>query len=310
MSAPSLIDDHDPAVQYSPDWISEESQPFEVNGTCHGAAVAGLTATLSFMGELKYMLFPYLENKWSSAVGTGVQVVGILGPSVTNGQPTTEYAVDGQFVATYEAPFTDEAVYNVTFFSKRDLTLGEHTLLITNLNGTSPTLFWLDYFLVDQASSSSSPPSTISSTSKTSWTLSHSPSSSSSTHSFKPTLSSTPQSSHNVSSRSTSATLQATNSSSSNAIIVTTSANSPPAQEPTTATLTVSLPGTTTTASRTGAAATTATHHAHPFNIVALVGGILGGALALTVLLLVALWCRRRHRLREGTFHTDPTRCI
>ena len=51
MSMPLLIDDLNPAVQYSLGWISEENLPTEVDHTRHGAAVAGLTATLAFIGE-------------------------------------------------------------------------------------------------------------------------------------------------------------------------------------------------------------------------------------------------------------------
>ncbi|KAH9939377.1 uncharacterized protein BXZ73DRAFT_99580 [Epithele typhae] len=138
MSSTALVDDYNPSVQYSPNWIATEQLPTEVDGTRHGAAAAGLTATLSFKG-------------------TGIQVVGVLEPTGANGQPTTQYAIDGQVVDTYTAPYTPDGqtTFNVTFFSKNDLSSEDHTLVITNMNGQSPTLFWLDYFLVEN----SSPPS-------------------------------------------------------------------------------------------------------------------------------------------------------
>ena len=54
-------------------------------------------------------------------------------------------------MANYTAPFTPSgpSVLNVTFFSKLDLSAeGDHEIVITNVNGTSPNIFWLDFFLV------------------------------------------------------------------------------------------------------------------------------------------------------------------
>ncbi|KAI0737773.1 hypothetical protein C8Q80DRAFT_1210820 [Daedaleopsis nitida] len=73
-----------------------------------------------------------------------------------NGRPTTTYTIDGELVGTYTAPFTalGATQYNVTFFSKRDLSPGSHHLVITHqLDSSRPATFWLDYFLTD-----SSPP--------------------------------------------------------------------------------------------------------------------------------------------------------
>ena len=82
--------------------------------------------------------------------GTGIDVVGTLEPTDRNGRPTTTYNIDGKDVETYTAPFTatGDTQFNVTFFSKRDLDPGNHRLVVTNMNGSSPNIFWLDYFLV------------------------------------------------------------------------------------------------------------------------------------------------------------------
>ncbi len=90
--------------------------------------------------------------------GTGVSVIGTLGPSDTYGQPKTTYLIDGQVAGSYNAPLTPsgETRYNVTFFSARDLSPGDHIVLINNTDGTSPNTFWLDYFLIDTLSNSTS----------------------------------------------------------------------------------------------------------------------------------------------------------
>ena len=48
-----LVDDSDPAVQYSPGWIWDSSGSMlpEVDNTRHGAALDGLTAELGFFGK-------------------------------------------------------------------------------------------------------------------------------------------------------------------------------------------------------------------------------------------------------------------
>ena len=50
MASPTLIDDSNPVVQYAPGWIWEQLVN-EVDHTRHGAAIAGLTASLGFYGE-------------------------------------------------------------------------------------------------------------------------------------------------------------------------------------------------------------------------------------------------------------------
>ncbi|PIL25535.1 hypothetical protein GSI_12398 [Ganoderma sinense ZZ0214-1] len=132
MSSPTLIDDSNPAVQYSHNWTWVPNLVPEVDHTRHGVSEAGQTASLAF-------------------TGTGIQVFGTLEPSDVAGQPTTQYTIDGTVVANYTAPFTASgaSVLNVTFFSKLDLSAdGDHELVITNMNGTSPNMFWLDFFLV------------------------------------------------------------------------------------------------------------------------------------------------------------------
>ncbi|KAI9059992.1 hypothetical protein FKP32DRAFT_1077927 [Trametes sanguinea] len=134
-----LVDDTNPRVQYQPGWIWDQGVA-EVDGTRHGAATPGLECWLSF-------------------TGTGVQVVGTLGPSDMDGQPSTAYSVDGVLAGTYDAPFVPPGTirYNVTFFAAHNLSPGDHIIRINNTNGTSPNVFWLDYFLIDGSPQSEAP---------------------------------------------------------------------------------------------------------------------------------------------------------
>ncbi|KAI0832932.1 hypothetical protein BC628DRAFT_370362 [Trametes gibbosa] len=137
MSSSLLVDDSDPHVQYQPGWIWDQGVA-EVDATRHGASTPGLRAWLSF-------------------TGTGVRVIGTLGSSDTYGQPITTYSVDGKVVSTYSAPLmpSGETQFNVTFFSARNLSPGDHIVLINNTGGASPSTFWLDYFLIDNTPSTS-----------------------------------------------------------------------------------------------------------------------------------------------------------
>lgn len=99
--------------------------------------------------------------------GTGIRVVGTLEASDKSGQPQTTYEIDGVVVGTYNAPFTPSTTteYNVTFFETHGLSPGDHSILINNTNGTSPNVFWLDYFLIDLSPQSQIPsPTPFSST--------------------------------------------------------------------------------------------------------------------------------------------------
>ncbi|KAI0691300.1 hypothetical protein C8T65DRAFT_83204 [Cerioporus squamosus] len=131
MSAPMLIDDGDPAVQYSAGWAYDQGFAPAVYHTRHGAAVAGTNVSLTFDG-------------------TGIDVVTTLDPTARAGRPTTSYTIDGVHVETKTAPFASSGLtqFNFTAFSRKDLPPGSHVLTITNVNGTSPNIFWIDYFLV------------------------------------------------------------------------------------------------------------------------------------------------------------------
>ncbi|KAI0737764.1 hypothetical protein C8Q80DRAFT_1114816 [Daedaleopsis nitida] len=157
MAAPKLIDDNDPRVQYSPGW-NIDYDAHAVGGTRHKAVHAGQTASLLFQG-------------------TGIQVVSAAESVVPAGHPQMTFNVDnGAFVQTVSQQLPSDGgrgtTYNVTVFSKRDLSLGAHQLVITNNNGTSPSIFWLDCFLVDLGPSSSTPTSVPSSGSSSPDTIS------------------------------------------------------------------------------------------------------------------------------------------
>ncbi|KAI0677769.1 hypothetical protein C8Q78DRAFT_109985 [Trametes maxima] len=127
-----LVDDSNPIVQYQSGWDWQPGVSVEVDGTRHQAKIAGITASLVF-------------------TGSGIQVVGTLGASDSYGQPKTTYSIDNKVVGSYNAPFTPSGttLYNVTFFSIGNLQHGDHEIVITNTDGTSPNAFFLDYFLVD-----------------------------------------------------------------------------------------------------------------------------------------------------------------
>ncbi|OBZ70329.1 hypothetical protein A0H81_09597 [Grifola frondosa] len=141
-----LVDDGDlTSIQYSEGWIFDQ-QASEVGHTKHGAAIAGLNATFKF-------------------TGTAVDVYGSLGSIDVYGQPVTTYAIDGIVLGTYVAPIIAPgfAYLNQSFFVSPILPAGDHELVITNINGTQPTTYWLD-FLVYTPSVSLSNSTSVSST--------------------------------------------------------------------------------------------------------------------------------------------------
>ncbi|KAI0737784.1 hypothetical protein C8Q80DRAFT_1125237 [Daedaleopsis nitida] len=123
------VDDADPSIQYSAGWLPLTSGGI-IDGTKHGAADAGLTATFTF-------------------TGTQVVVGGPIGSVDVHGVPTTEYSIDGTRVDTFTAPVVAPGTYLKTqkYFTSDMLAPGEHVLTIKNMNGTRPNVFWLDYIL-------------------------------------------------------------------------------------------------------------------------------------------------------------------
>ncbi|KAI0737765.1 hypothetical protein C8Q80DRAFT_1114585, partial [Daedaleopsis nitida] len=128
MTTQTFIDDNNSLVQYLPKWDLDR-HPSAFMGTRHKAVSAGQTVSLTFHG-------------------TGIQVI-TTGESVERaGVPQTTYTIDGNFVqkVTQHLKAEGETDFNVTVFEKQDLPAGDHELVITNNNGTSPSTFWLDYF--------------------------------------------------------------------------------------------------------------------------------------------------------------------
>ncbi|KAH9854819.1 hypothetical protein C2E23DRAFT_39386 [Lenzites betulinus] len=304
-----FVDDTNPRVQYAPGWEWDQGLA-EVDTTRHGASTAGLKAWLSF-------------------TGAGVRVIGTLGDSNTYGQPKTTYLVDGVVAGSYSAPFSGQTQYNVTFFSMRDLPLGDHVILINNTDGTSPNQFLLDYFLIDKTSSANSspgptsppavvnppppassnpPPSTHSST--TSHTTSTSPLTTSTNPSSNatPNLSSEPDlrpvsnsgsSAPSQTIPSGSATMTGSNTASLPVGFVTTLGGLETAVSTTTVPVLLTQAGATQTNGPLSDAAQTASHS----NVAVIAGAAVAGVCALAVL-AVLLFCLRRRR--KNASRADP----
>ncbi|KAI0658712.1 hypothetical protein C8Q70DRAFT_993925 [Cubamyces menziesii] len=107
----------------------------------------------------------------TSLLGTAVAVYGAVGDVAHNGWPSTSYAVDGVVYETYDfvtaSGYSDATQfrYQVPYFTLQDLPAVDHILVITNLNGTAPNTYWLDYirFLPFSGSSASANPGSTSS---------------------------------------------------------------------------------------------------------------------------------------------------
>ncbi|KAI0758009.1 hypothetical protein C8Q74DRAFT_292353 [Fomes fomentarius] len=273
------IEDNDSRVQYIGEWSTD---PFAEasGGSRHGAAVLGVMATLSF-------------------TGTSIQVYGIIDDSPHDGQPTTRYDVDGETVETYTTPWTDTRAFDVRFFVKSDLSPGDHTIRITNMNGTSPTIFWLDYFVVDASFSQPQPPLSSSSGSPKTTSLSSVASSTQLTlHSFTPSTTTTTSTSRSSTPTDNSALY-------SNVTVSTVSTTLSPLPSPSASTsniksLDASLTG-MSTSQYSGApssigslsAAESGSSHAN------VIGGAVGGTVAVVLIALI-LFLVRRHRQKRS----------
>ncbi|KNZ77308.1 hypothetical protein J132_05736 [Termitomyces sp. J132] len=117
-----LVDDRDPQIAYSGDWVLGGTSQ-EYHSTTHGSVKGstGATATFSFTGSL-------------------VAVFGTIStPAVST------YAIDGSVVFTLTADHhTDNVQYKQQFFASDQLSNSYHTLVVTStFAGAS---LWIDYF--------------------------------------------------------------------------------------------------------------------------------------------------------------------
>lgn len=75
------------------------------------------------------------------------------------GWPVMGFSIDGvqQYMNTFPPGISAALFTNATFFNT-PVTPGEHLLTITNLNGTAPNTFWLDYVFYMPLTDAESPP--------------------------------------------------------------------------------------------------------------------------------------------------------
>ncbi|KAI0340848.1 hypothetical protein BDW22DRAFT_355691 [Trametopsis cervina] len=143
--SPITLDDADPRISYSPGWQHINPSNGEFDTTRSSADKAGLTASLTF-------------------TGTNVQVYGSVASIDVFGRPVSTYAIDGGPTTTYQAPIVEPGlvVYRVQFYQSPTLSPGQHTLVITNINGTSPSNYVLDYIIYTPSNDVAQPPPVVS----------------------------------------------------------------------------------------------------------------------------------------------------
>lgn len=74
-------------------------------------------------------------------------VMGCVENTAFGGYPSASFVIDGQNDGTSIAasPSITDFFCNFTFFTSPNLPDGEHTLVVTNLNGTRPNVLWFDW---------------------------------------------------------------------------------------------------------------------------------------------------------------------
>ena len=224
------------------------------------------------------------------------------------GLPVTAYDIDGQHITTVHAPWSDSRQFNYVHFEKTDLYPGDHTLIVTNMNGTSPTIFWLDYFLVDSSSLSSAVPPTVP-TSHGSLPSSQRPQSSSPSPNPPTTGSSSPpESTSSASSSVSSSTSTSTSTSPSpNTESGSSSSNSSSSlipvdsQKPGLSSLSSTSSQPISTSVESAASTSTSSNSG-------IIGGVVGGIASIALIAFI-LFFWRRHRLKREAGIYPPFPC-
>ncbi|CCM03342.1 uncharacterized protein FIBRA_05471 [Fibroporia radiculosa] len=300
-SSAVILDDTSPLISYSSGWVLAGSSA-EYNQTRHGASTAGQTATFTFNG-------------------TSIAVYGSLGSIDVYGQPQTQYSIDGEVSAVYDAPIITPGTYtdHTLFYCSPPLTAGVHTLGIENLNGTAPSEFWLDYIiyvpsdlqavLATSTSQTSAAPTTSSSSNSVATTTTPTstppvltPPTSTPPTSTPPT-STPPTSNSPTSTASTSTTLASSSSTSPTSTVptraATTLTNPPLPTAPATITTSVS-----STSSGTAGKVASAALSSKSTNVGAIAGSVVGGVVGLA-LIFAALFFFYRRKRNTGVYFGD-----
>ncbi|KAH9939415.1 uncharacterized protein BXZ73DRAFT_99620 [Epithele typhae] len=285
-----VVDDTDPRIVYSAGW-SVTTTGGVVGGGKHGATTAGLTASFTF-------------------TGTHVAVWGLVGSNDVQGWPSTTYTIDGNLLGTYNAPRVDPPHFllNVSYFSSTTLDPGQHTLKITNTNGTAPNVYWLDFitFIPAQVQTSQPPPTSLPPPSSAS-----SPASTPSSHSEAATTTQ-PTSTSTTSSSTTRITTTG-----SDGFLTSTSIQVPAS--------TMNSTGDSPTSQTTrGADSATVGASTHSTNTGAIAGGVVAGIAIIAIMVVLIVFLRRRRTPRPdrrevlvedmsqprpfGAFASAPTR--
>ncbi len=102
-------------------------------------------------------------EKITHFAGIGVEVYGSVESIDVYGRPVTTYEIDGlgSTSTTYQAQLIAPGYYTARtlFYRSAALSDGNHTIVITNMNGTAPTVFWLDYIVYTPSTDVAQPPS-------------------------------------------------------------------------------------------------------------------------------------------------------
>ncbi|KAI0658696.1 hypothetical protein C8Q70DRAFT_934209 [Cubamyces menziesii] len=291
------VDDNDPSVVFSDGWAVSNT-PYAWHHSLHAASQAGLTATFTFTGT------------WISVVGGG-------GDTNTFGWPSTSYVIDGKnygILNTGSDASPDTYFDNVTMFTSPTLPAGQHTLVITNLNGTKPNTFWLDYFWYLP----SDDPNTSSSTRATTTVggqPTNLPASSHSTTSSHTSASPSPTSSNSDGSSSTSSSSSATTASSSSSDSSPLTPPSGPTPSTTPSAVSAQALGSTGVIQNSLSAAAlpsptatsgndaSASASGHSQNYSAIIGGAVGGGVFLALLAILGVYFYLKHRLYARSGH-------
>ncbi|PVF93961.1 hypothetical protein CPB86DRAFT_71489 [Serendipita vermifera] len=143
----TLVDDSDPSIEYSRNWLLEDDAKYEYQETRTKSAVQGSTVSFKFSG-------------------TSIEVYGTFSGSTGDPAAIISFRVDDGTTGTFSLSDTQgKMMTNTKFYAQDGLSNGEHTLHIESLTATE---FWLDYFRYKATLTSDSGSSSTSTSSSTS----------------------------------------------------------------------------------------------------------------------------------------------
>ena len=126
------IDDNDPAMTYSPDWVLITSDG-SWTGTMHSTSILGASASFRFTGKcVGHRALKYEETAHAVRLGSRVAIICIIPTGNSGASTRATVSIDGGAAVSVSHVTTGPVQYGVVLWDSGPLPLKNHLVTLTN----------------------------------------------------------------------------------------------------------------------------------------------------------------------------------